>query len=411
MAAFRKGSEAVAGRRAMKVLYILPQPYFLSRGSSFRAKATVDALVTLGHEVEVLCYGLGKDPEGAGYRIHRALRPPGLRSVKVGPSPGKLLCDVPLAWSARRLVKRGNYDVIHGVEEGGFLAAWLGGARGIPYIFDMHSWMSQQIEGTGFGRLKLLLRWFRRMELRSMRGARAVITVGEEMTRLLREELAPDVFSVTLLDCAAKVDVPLPPEARAKLEAEFFGFPGRALVYTGNFHPYQGLDLLVDAVAELRRRHPEPGAFRLLLVGGGEGERSRVAQLRGRLRTLGLEEAVVLCGERTPAETAVLMARADALVSSRITGNNIPLKIYQYLAAGVPLVATRIASHTQVLHEGNAVLGDPTPEGLAEAMSRALFGLTEAERAQFREAAVLQTPELQMERFVATVAACYDCCG
>ena len=70
-----------------KILYILPQPFLLPRGSSFRALATVRALVELGYEVDVLCYPLGEEPKTAGLTLHRSWRPPLLHSVKIGPSP------------------------------------------------------------------------------------------------------------------------------------------------------------------------------------------------------------------------------------------------------------------------------------------------------------------------------------
>jgi glycosyltransferase involved in cell wall biosynthesis len=54
------------------------------------------------------------------------------------------------------------------------------------------------------------------------------------------------------------------------------------------------------------------------------------------------------------------------LVTCRSRGTNTPLKIYQYLRAGKPIVATNILSHTQVLDPTIACLVDPEPEALAE---------------------------------------------
>jgi glycosyltransferase involved in cell wall biosynthesis len=47
---------------------------------------------------------------------------------------------------------------------------------------------------------------------------------------------------------------------------------------------------------------------------------------------------------------------ADVLVTTRSRGTNTPLKIYQYLRAGRPIVATDIRSHTQVLDDASAEL-------------------------------------------------------
>jgi glycosyltransferase involved in cell wall biosynthesis len=60
------------------------------------------------------------------------------------------------------------------------------------------------------------------------------------------------------------------------------------------------------------------------------------------------------------------------LVSPRIYGTNTPLKIYEQLASGRPLVATRIWSHTQVLDESVCFLADPDPDSLASGLVTAL---------------------------------------
>jgi glycosyltransferase involved in cell wall biosynthesis len=56
---------------------------------------------------------------------------------------------------------------------------------------------------------------------------------------------------------------------------------------------------------------------------------------------------------------------ADVLVSPRSRGTNTPLKIYQYLRSGTPIVATRLLTHTQVLSDDTAVLTGASPEEFA----------------------------------------------
>jgi glycosyltransferase involved in cell wall biosynthesis len=71
---------------------------------------------------------------------------------------------------------------------------------------------------------------------------------------------------------------------------------------------------------------------------------------------------------------------ARVLVSPRVRGSNTPLKIYEQLASGVPLVATRIGSHTQVLDDSVCFLVEPSAEGLAAGIARALHEPEEAAR-------------------------------
>jgi glycosyltransferase involved in cell wall biosynthesis len=60
------------------------------------------------------------------------------------------------------------------------------------------------------------------------------------------------------------------------------------------------------------------------------------------------------------------------LASPRSRGTNTPLKIYQYLRAGRPIVATRLLTHTQVLDDAVAVLTDATPDAYAAGILHAV---------------------------------------
>jgi glycosyltransferase involved in cell wall biosynthesis len=394
-----------------KILYILPQPFLLSRGSSFRAQATVNALAELGYQVDLLCYPLGIDPKNRKYTIHRSRRPPFLTSVKIGPSPQKIVFDIPLACTAHRMVRQGGYAVIHGVEEAGFIASWLGRRFGIPYIYDMHSWMSQQIEDGNYLRSGLLLNLFKKFESRAMNRARAIITVGPEMTEILQTKLAPGVYAATLPDCPLVFEDDLvSPDLRDALSRQFFARPRKTILYTGNFHPYQGIDLLLEGVSALKTLVAGRFDFALLLVGGGAGEVKSIAAYKKKAGDLGIGEEVVFCGEYPAEAMPIFMEQADLLVSSRVTGNNVPLKVYTYLASGRLLVATRIPSHTQVLNEGNCLLADPEPGALAQALYRGLVEISEEERQRLAAEARRIGGVEQHQIFRSVLSDCYSHC-
>ena len=70
---------------------------------------------------------------------------------------------------------------------------------------------------------------------------------------------------------------------------------------------------------------------------------------------------------------------ASVQMSPRSSGTNTPLKIYEQLASGTPVVATNIYSHTQVLNSDVAFLVEPEPVDMAKGISTAL---REEERAE-----------------------------
>jgi glycosyltransferase involved in cell wall biosynthesis len=68
------------------------------------------------------------------------------------------------------------------------------------------------------------------------------------------------------------------------------------------------------------------------------------------------------------------------LVTTRARGTNVPLKVYQYLRAGRPIVATAIRAHTQVLDAGTAELVDAEPHAIAAGILRVVRDPAHARR-------------------------------
>jgi glycosyltransferase involved in cell wall biosynthesis len=84
---------------------------------------------------------------------------------------------------------------------------------------------------------------------------------------------------------------------------------------------------------------------------------------------------------RQPRDRALaFLGLADVLVSPRAHGNNLPLKIGDYMAASKPIVATKIPAHTSVLDSSRAILTDADGEGLASGILTVLSDEKEAER-------------------------------
>jgi glycosyltransferase involved in cell wall biosynthesis len=79
------------------------------------------------------------------------------------------------------------------------------------------------------------------------------------------------------------------------------------------------------------------------------------------------------------------------LVSPRSRGTNTPLKIYQYLRAGRPIVATRLLTHTQVLDDDVAILTGATASELAAGILRAIDDPAAAARMGARAAELAAT--------------------
>ncbi len=380
--------------RSPRVLVVTPQPFYQDRGSPIALRLAVEALAALGFSGEVVCFPLGRCPGIPGVRLLRTGNPLGFRAIPIGLSAKKLFLDVLLVGRVAQRLWSCEYVCIHALEEAGFAARVLGPLRGVPVVYDMHSSLPDELARIRPLRTRPARALLRALERWLLRGVDAVVCSAG---------LAPHVRALAPRTRVATWRFPgtLPPARAEDVERlrAGLGLPvdARAIVYTGSFADYQGLPLLLAAVPEVLARVPDA---RFILV-GAEDEDS-CARIQARLPAEARERVHVLprvARERVPA----FLALAQVLVSPRADGGNLPLKIFDYMASGVPIVATDVASHRAVLDDARALLAAPRVDAFARAITRALDD-PEASARRSAAARAYAARELTWERFVASVA-------
>ena len=105
--------------------------------------------------------------------------------------------------------------------------------------------------------------------------------------------------------------------------------------------------------------------FRLIVLGGTD---SQIAHFQEMVERFSLAKQVWLHKRVPQAIASEVLAKADVLVSPRSAGTNTPLKVYEQLSSGKPLVATNIYSHTQVLSEDVCFLSEPDAKSFGQAL-------------------------------------------
>jgi glycosyltransferase involved in cell wall biosynthesis len=127
--------------------------------------------------------------------------------------------------------------------------------------------------------------------------------------------------------------------------------------YAGHLYPWKGVDLIIDAVSALRDT-------RGLIVGGHEQERD-LERVKGLAVQRDCASRVTFTGLLPPWEVAARLRGADALVlpnpaSAVSNAFTSPLKLFEYMAAGRPIVASDLPSIREVLaDQRNALLIAP----------------------------------------------------
>jgi glycosyltransferase involved in cell wall biosynthesis len=278
------------------------------------------------------------------------------------PSPSDLIDLGRLA----RLVS--GADVIHGhASKAGFLTRLAAALRGRNRraVFTPHAW-SFWAHGPR-SRLWLAL------ERRAASWCRTIVAVSEhERDAGVAAGIGrPDQYTVIANGIEPmRFDLAAAPEQ------------GRILM-VGRLAPPKRPDLAVRAMAELRRAHP--GA-RLDVVAHGPLR----AETEALVRELGLGDTVRLLGKRE--DVPELLSRAQCfLLTSDYEG--CPYSVLEAMAAGVPVVSTRVGGLAELVSDGETgLLADPgSPASVAEALGRILddpgraSALGEAGRRRVRE--------------------------
>jgi glycosyltransferase involved in cell wall biosynthesis len=316
--------------------------------------------------VHLATYHVGAPVAIPGLLHHRAPPVPGVRDVPIGFSARKVVLDAALALRVWALLLSRRFDVVHAVEESIFFALPAAKLRGVPVIYDLDSALAQQLKYTGAVRNRGLLKAAEALETAAIRHSDLAITVCQALTDMVRARDAR-VPVVQIEDCPLDESLRDPdPVVVAALRRRYALADAPVAVYTGNLEAYQGVSLLLEGFAAASARLPEA---RLLVVGG---EPRHVEAYRASAAALGVADRVVFAGKQPPEAMAEYMALADALVSPRAAGDNTPLKLYSYMHSGVPIVATDLPTHTQVLDESTAVLCAPTAEAFGRALADVL---------------------------------------
>ena len=380
----------------MRILMVSPHPVYSPRGTPISVLNRCRALAELGHEVDLVTYPIGEDVPVPGLKYMRA-RVPGIKTVAVGLSWRKVPLDLAVfakaSWAI--VMHRRRYQVLHTHEEAGILGLLARAVR-VPHVYDMGNELAVVARNYGLGDrhpITMLAAWAERRIVRSS----DVVIAHFPTIRTSVSAWAPAVPVEVVFN------VPLEPGPDADLTSLFrsqWSPDGRPVVlYTGTLERYQGLEELVEAMADPAVRAAKP---RLVIVGGSQ---KQVEALRSRAEARGLSGSAIFTGTIPQRQVPSALGAADILVSPRSSGTNTPLKLFAYLKSGRPVLATRIASHTQVIDERTALLVDPGPKKLACGLAQLLGD--EALRHRLSANALVLAGQYSPAAFVAGVARAY----
>lgn len=353
--------------RRLRVLTLLNKP--VKTGGAERMAFTIATGLDPERFDRYLCSTrLDPPPE-----IGAELRAAGVRYLGLGRSRRFELG----AWARFvRFLRRERIDVIHAHMFGSNVwGSILGRLAGVPVVVaHEHTWaFSGQPVRVALNRHVVA------------RLADTIVAVSAEDRRKLIEFEKIPPARITLVPNGI---APGEPTEGRDVRAEL-GIPAGAPVVASVtvIRPQKRIDRLVEAAALLRAEHPD---LRVLVV--GDGYPDEVRRVEEVIRATGTDATVMLLGQRSDVPD-VLRAADVGVLSSDFEGS--PLAVMEYMAAGLPVVATAVGGVPELVLDGETgiLVPEPTPDALAAGLSTVLRDRALGERLGARGR------EVQRERY------------
>jgi len=352
-------------------------PFPTCQGSQVLVKQSAEALARAGHEVHLLCYHFGEDIplETSGrLTIHRIAYPFRYRKYRAGPSFQKPLLDAQLTRLLLKTISRCGIQVVHAHNYEALLVGLTARRiRGTPVVFHSHNAISDELGSffsSGWAR-GLAQRLARFIDRTVPRCADHVIAINDDLLRFFREQGVGEERLSCLPPAIELEDWSGRPPPRGSSAAAALAHLDRWLdgettvaLYAGNLDAYQNLPLLFRAFA--RVREGLPGA-RLVVV-----SRSAPSPYQSLAADLDVSDAVLFVDHTSFELARQVFGRCRVALLPRISWCGFPIKLLNYMAAGLPVVASR--GSAKIVRHGvtGLVVEDGDEEGFAAAMSRLL---------------------------------------
>ena len=346
----------------LRILAIAPTAFYNDYGCHVRIQGQLLSLQARGHVVRLVTYPAGRDVTGLDIRRGLGL---GLRELTVGSSRIKILLDALLGPTALVQALRFRPHVIHAYLHEGALIGWtLARLLRVPLTFDYQGSLTAEMMAHRFlapdslwrGPLQRLESWLDGRpqailaSTEHARGALQAHDVPASRIHLLPDAVDPDVFHPQPPDPALQARLGLDPAIPT-------------LVYLGLLAPYQGIDLLLRALARVQR------PWQALIMGFPNEDRYRALA-----RRLGLAPRVRFTGPIPYGDAPRYLALGDLALAPKLATSEGSGKLLPYMSMALPILATDTPAHRQYLGE-RGLYAAAEPDALARTLEEALARL------------------------------------
>lgn len=224
------------------------------------------------------------------------------------------------------------------------LSGWATAQKlGVPYIVELNAPLAE--EKAMLGRSSWYAKAAEHAERQLLVDATKVVVVSSRLVQHFSDKyrLSTDKFIIT--PNAVDLDKVKTHADRTTSLRKKFGLEGKIVLgFVGSIFPYHGVDLLIKAFAELATR-PE---LHLMIVGDGE----TLPELKALAITLHLDDRITFTGNVPHADVFNHIALFDVAVLAKTKDYMSPIKLFEYGAMGVALIAPATTAVQDVIVDG-----------------------------------------------------------
>jgi glycosyltransferase involved in cell wall biosynthesis len=353
--------------KPFRILMVAPTPFFADRGCHVRILGEINALNTLGHVTKVCTYHLGRDIKGIS--TVRTLRIPWYNRLSAGPSVHKFYIDLLLLWRVLATCRSFRPDIIHAHLHEGIVIAKLASIMfRIPVVADLQGSLTDEILDhkfiPGWSWLVKSVRW---IEKQVNRMPHQLVASSTNTAELVSDRFGIQRGAIAAIKDGVDQEVFYPRSPDASLRASLgIGPDDKVVVFIGVLSQYQGIDLLLDCIPHILR---EVSHVKFLIIGYPE------QQYRQKAKVLGVDGAAIFTGKIPYAEAPHYLALAHIAVSPKVSTSEANLKLFTYMAMGLPTVVFDNPVNREIL--GN--LGVYAKDGNAASFTETLIRLLKDE--------------------------------
>jgi glycosyltransferase involved in cell wall biosynthesis len=356
----------------VRILYLADIRFPLERANGIQSMATCHALATRGHDVTMVVRPDTHTPALDPFVFYGVPKIDRLR-IEIAPVTGPSAARRTgyLTYAIARSLGAARQDLIFTRDLGvAALVLRLPLSLRVPLVYEAHGIAADSAAAlpellssasrASAGKLERL----ERRDARVWRAAEGYVAITEGLARELVHRFGERARIAVVPD---GVRPPLVTDSTTVADHDHHD--PFTIGYAGHLYPWKGVHLVIEAIAAL----PDT---RGLIIGGHERE-GDLERLRTLVDQLDCTSRVTFTGRVAPVDVAPLLKQADVLTlpnpaSAISTAFTSPLKLFEYMAAGRPIVASDLPSIREILSDNrNALLVEPgNPQALTAAVRR-----------------------------------------